>query len=189
MAGSIHHEQLPPKSVFLLSSCYSFNPERQFCILRWNSHWCPLADSRHWISKRAHHCKLLRSTQVLSGPVLGFLCYLIPLWSADGHSWSFITRFILCLRHRRCSLTTFIFYAFFFFLVHLETRRGAQGTPQVMLCQRWLSFPRCKQNLYYSCCLPFLYWGKNAGSSNHSNTNILYFTLVSKFNFVGSAKK
>lgn len=114
MAGSIHHEQLPPKSVFLLSSCYSFNPERQFCILRWNSHWCPLADSRHWISKRAHHCKLLRSTQVLSGPVLGFLCYLIPLWSADGHSWSFITRFILCLRHRRCSLTTFIFYAFFF---------------------------------------------------------------------------
>lgn len=189
MAGSIHQEQLPPRSGFLLSSCYSFNPERQFCILRWNSHWCPLADSRHWTSKRAHHCKLLRSTQVLSGPVLGFLWYLIPFWSADEHGWSFIIRFILCLGHRWLPLTAFIVYASFLPRAPRNmpwSTGNTSGDALPMLA--FISLPMLREPLLQLLSAVSLL-GKNAGSSNHSKINMLYFTLVPKFNFVGSAKK
>lgn len=186
MAGSIHHEQLPPKSVFLLSSCYNFNPERQFRILRW-SHWYPLADSRRWTSKRAHHYKLLRSTQVLSGPVLGFLWYLIPFWSADEHSWSFIIRFILCLGHGRRPLTAFIFYDFFLPCaprnMPSSTGNTAGDALPMLAFISWVQTEPLLQLLSAASLL-----GKK-GSSNPSNTNMLYFTLVPKFNFVGSAKK
>lgn len=187
MAGSIHHEQLPPKSVFLLSSCYSFNPERQFCILRWNAHWYPLADSRHWTSKRAHHCKLLRRTQVLSGPVLGFLWYLIPFWSVDEHGWSFIIRFIFCLGHRRLPLTAFIVYAFFLPCAPRNMPWSTGNTSGDALPMLAVISPSATEPLLQLLSVVSLL-GKNAGSSNNSKTNMLYFTLVPKFNFVGSAK-
>lgn len=79
MAGSIHHKQMPPKFVFLLLATvltlnYSFIFSDE--ILIGVSHWshCLRQCPYKWV----HHHKLLRSTRVISGPILDSPGHPIP---------------------------------------------------------------------------------------------------------------